>query len=271
LCADACAAANACGFEAGAEGCVASCEADPASFGVDGALACASEAISRAEGCLGVATCLGLEVPVPTPACAELCDAQRRCDPELDLFSCHTSCIESDEGDIARATCASLVSCDEIEVCVSGDATTPEACMMSCASLAMSCEGSIEDSAVCEAECAGVALANGEEGATLMSECLSEAINGEPACSPEAIDACFAGELAPPSEEICARSWAAHNVCPPIDWLFGAPEEADFLSECDAEFRADPNTVIARVECFEEAGMNAASDPFACFATINCP
>ena len=265
LCEGVCATASACGFEAGAEGCLASCEADADAF--EG-LACVSLSDSRAGGCAGAAACLGEPMPVPTPACESLCARQRECDPSTDLFLCHAQCIESDEGDVARATCAELSSCDALQACLDAEVTIGEACSTLCVDQAMSCAGEFgaearfADLNACEERCAGVNLALGAEAEEAFGDCVSEAM-----CDEEALDRCWAGELADPSAELCARSWVAVNLCNMgLGGFLMLPDEATFMMECAAEFAADPVATTDQVECLEQS---LSVDP-TCFSAISC-
>lgn len=259
LCEGVCATASSCGFEVGAEGCLEACEADAGAFN---GLACVSLSDSRAGGCAGAAACLGVEAPVPTPACDQLCARQKECDPATDLFLCHAQCIASDEGDIARAACAELSSCETLDICL-GEVMVSESCVTLCEGQAVSCSAEFgasarfEDIIACEERCAGIVLALGAEQEAPFSECVSEAM-----CDGDTLDRCWAGELTSPSEELCARSWAAVNLCLPS--LF---DEAMFLMECALEYEADPTATLEKVECLEQS---IATDP-TCLSALSCP
>jgi len=258
LCAEVCATASACGFEQGAEGCVSACEAAPEAF--EG-LACVSLSDSRAGGCAGAAACLGVEAPVPTPACEALCARQRECDPSTDLFLCHAQCIESDEGDLARATCAQIASCEDLEACLGAEPSPSAACVAACGELGVSCPAQAELEG-CEERCAGVSLALGESAEEPFAECLSAAM-----CDEEALNRCFSGQLAGPSEELCQRSWIAVNACNMgLGGFLPIGDEATFMMDCAAEYAMDPAATIAQVECLEES---LAVDP-SCFSALSC-
>ena len=85
------------------------------------------------------------------------------------------------------------------------------------------------------------------------------------------LDACFSGDLAPASREICERSWNVLQLCNINDVLvmFGSPplEETQFYIDCDAQYTADPAATIAQVECVE---MSYAQDPSCLSAAFNC-
>lgn len=266
LCSEVCATTAGCGFEVGAEGCVEACEADATGF--DG-LACIALSDSRAGGCAGAASCLGIEPPVPTPACEQLCAIQRTCDPSTDLFLCHASCIESDEGDLARATCASLSTCDSLDLCLTADVSITEACSSLCVDQAMSCSGEFGADArfsnlsSCEESCVGVTLALGSEQEESFIECVSEAM-----CDEEALNLCWAGDLTDPSAEICGRSWVAVNRCNMgIGGFLDIPDEMTFMMQCASDYMLDMTGTIELVECLEQS---LAMDPSCLSAAFSC-
>jgi len=266
LCAEVCAAVSACGFEQAAGGeaaCVAACAADPAAWGES--LSCVAVGARRGEGCLGAARCLGVTPPVPTPSCEAFCARQRVCDSSADVFLCHARCVEEEAGDLLRATCAGLVECADFDRCAAAGDVAPSLCVDSCSSLLTDCAGAVGaggrfgSGVECIDVCGGVAAAVEDATAERVAQCV-----GAAACDPSLLDACFAGELAPPAGELCARSWAAVTQCG-FEALLGLME-AQFLVECAIEVAQDPGAALRRVECLEGA---YAQDP-TCFSAFGC-
>ena len=122
------------------------------------------------------------------------------------------------------------------------------------------------DLTACADQCGGVALALGEESETAISECISDA-----ACDESSLDACFAGELGGSSAEVCQRSWDVLQLCnfDSVLAMLGLPplDEAQFFIDCAAEFEADPDGTLARVECLEREQM---VDPSCTSGALNC-
>ena len=252
-----------------ADDCVTACEGGAVSETIQ---LCAISATQRASGCGEVATCLGFPVPEPTPACEQYCSALKSCDPSIDLYTCHSLCITDSTGDALRATCTEIVdSCDNISRCQDEEAESPVECLRACQDLDMNCsvtgEGQrFNNLTACADECGGVVLALGEDSATPVNECIANAM-----CDADRLDACFSGDLAPASREICERSWNVLQLCNINDVLvmFGSPplEETQFYIDCDAQYTADPAATIAQVECVE---MSYVQDPSCLSAAFNC-
>jgi hypothetical protein len=265
LCAEVCAAVSACGFEQAAAGeaaCVSACEADPSAWGEG--LSCVAQSARRGEGCLGAAGCLGVAPPVPTAECESFCARQRVCDPGVDLFLCHAQCIEEVAGDLLRATCAELVECSGFSRCASAGDVAPSQCVSACEAV-LGCDGAVgaggrfEFPAECVDVCGGVAASVEDSTGERVAQCVTAA-----ACDPSMLDGCFAGELAPPAGELCARSWAAVTQCG-FEMFLGLTE-GQFLMDCAAEVAQDPMAALRQVECLEGA---YAMDP-TCFSAFGC-
>ena len=263
LCTSYCATVEGCGFSS--EDCLTECQATPSSLG--DALGCVVNTTARSEGCSGAAECLGIPAPEPTPECARYCDGLKRCDPSVDLFFCHTDCLETPEGDLMRATCVDLVSCDDIDVCQTPENVPPLACADACTELDEACGGvagemgRFETLIDCTEVCGGIDLANGGEGAPLFADCLTEAM-----CETEALDACFSGTLTPAIDPLCERGWTIITQCNFQDLLMTTEDQ--FYLDCAEQIATDPAGQLALVECLEQVHM---TDPTCFSALFSCP
>jgi hypothetical protein len=260
-----CTLANRCGLPFTEEfdtDCITACE------GGDLPIAdqlCAISADQREAGCGDVATCLGFPIPQPTPACETYCDALKTCDPSIDLYTCHSQCIEDDSGDALRAACVEIVSCEEMIRCQDEEAVSPMACLQACQDLDINCDvtgdGELFSTlTACEDQCGGVVLALGEEATPDVEECITGAD-----CDDDALNACFSGNLGGEAQEICERSWTALEQCGLLTFLM--VEETQFYVDCAAQYAADAAGTIAQVECLE---MTYLTDPTCFSAILNC-
>lgn len=262
LCEEVCASALTCGLPL-TDDCAVLCGGEGIA---ESALACEVTARARGEGCLGTATCLNFPVPVPTPSCEVYCDAIKACDPSSDLFLCQAQCIADPAGDVLRAACMDIADCSTIDRCQDESALSPVACLMVCGEIDYVCpdltgEGArFETATQCADHCGGTALALGDEGGVLVSECLTGA-----GCEVEGIDACLAGQLISEAEEICNRSLAALEQCGLAD--FFVSDVAQFMMECQAQYDADPAATEAQVVCLEDTYL---TDPTCFSAILNC-
>jgi hypothetical protein len=263
-----CTAQQGCGFEIDAE-CVSTCEADPTPILAD--LVCVLNAQNRGEQCGGVAACLGIEAPVPSADCAVYCDRLKECDPQEDLFLCHQTCMESNEGDRLRAVCTEFASCEEITRCIDADDLAPADCDTACVGLEETCGGTVgenqrfTDLFECRDQCGGVVAAEGDQGMATFGECLENA-----QCSEDGLDECFSRVFGPDIQGLCDRSWEAVSQCVAGTFIEGLiPPEADFISECLISSAQDYAASESQVICVEDilqSGMCA--DGFSLFMCI---
>ncbi|MBU1897804.1 hypothetical protein KKB55_08620, partial [Myxococcota bacterium] len=124
-----CAERDRCGFAI--EGCDVACAERLEDEGFIGEVSCTTAALRRGEGCRAVAECAGIELPPPDEGCQRLCEAEARCDLEIDAFFCELACQPS-EDNLIRGACAAYASCDRLDGCLEGAIQENTSCAEIC-------------------------------------------------------------------------------------------------------------------------------------------
>lgn len=229
--------------------------------------ACVVNGRRRNANCGVAAECIDAQLPPISLPCAEICDAQARCDDAIDPFLCGQACDPEAEGIAIRAGCAQTAPCDQQMICDEPIDAIPPDCAAACGVIA-GCPGLIgEDGAVfvdfdhCQTRCAGASMVLGENFPARLQGCAGDAM-----CDADAVRECFTTP-----ENLCELGQEAVTACgldvPLIPGL--PPAVENYEQQCEA---LRPDQQAAQVACLQDAADRAAmGDLFACFeASITC-